>query len=444
MNEKNQILDAYDTAFHAAAAGLPGSGTDWATSLRHDAMAGFRASGFPTRRDEAWRYTNLTPLQKRPYLAATSANEITGIERADLPRRDMDGARIVMVNGRFDETLSDLGPLDGSLTFMSLARALDEKPELVEPYLVGETGEDGIRRLNTALMADGSVIILPAGARPELPLEILYLNSAGENAAAHIRNLVVLEAGASLDLIETCRDTSGNGSAFWSNIVSTMVVGEGASLNHHQIQTIGSEALLSAAANVRVAEGGHYSNFVLTAGGLVTRNEIHILLQGRDAQATLDGLCLARAGQSLANVTIVEHQSPAASSKQRYKSILQARASAAFLGKVVVARDAQHSEAHQASDSLLLGEGATANAKPELLIHADDVKCSHGATVGALDKAALFYLNSRGLDPAAAKEVLVTAFAEEILECISLAPWRQIIRAEIAGWMRDGEKVSSQ
>lgn len=440
MNKRNEILDAYDTAFLAAAADLPGSGADWASTLRNDAMEGFRSSGFPTRRDEAWRYTNLNPLQKRPYLAGTSAGGIADIERAGLPRKDMDGARIVLVNGQFSETLSDLKPLDTSLTFMSLARALDERPELVKAWLAGETGEDGIRRLNTALMADGSVIILQAGARPELPLEILYLNSAEDGVAAHIRNLVVLEAGASLDLIETCR----GGGDFWSNIVSTMVVGEGASLNHHQIQVNGSEALLSAAANVRIAEGGRYSNFVLTAGGLVTRNEIHLLLQGREAEATLDGLCLARAGQSLANVTIVEHQSPAASSKQRYKSILQARASAAFLGKVVVAKDAQQSEAHQASDSLLLGEGATANAKPELLIHADDVKCSHGATVGALDETALFYLNSRGLDPATAKEVLVAAFAEEILDDISSGSLREIIRAEITGWMRDGEEASSK
>ena len=440
MNKRNEILDAYDTAFLAAAADLPGSGADWASTLRNDAMEGFRSSGFPTRRDEAWRYTNLNPLQKRPYLAATSAGGVAGIERANLPRKNIDGARIVLVNGQFSETLSDLEPLDGSLTFMSLARALDERPELVEAWLSREAGEDGIRRLNTALMADGSVIVLEAGVRPELPLEILYLNSAEDGAAAHIRNLVVLEAGASLDLIETCR---GDGD-FWSNIVSTMVVGEGANLNHHQIQVNGSEALLSAAANVRIAEGGRYSNFVLTAGGLVTRNEIHLLLQGRDAQATLDGLCLARAGQSLANVTIIEHQSPAAGSKQRYKSILQARASAAFLGKVVVAKDAQHSEAHQASDSLLLGEGATANAKPELLIHADDVKCSHGATVGALDETALFYLNSRGLDPAAAREVLVTAFAEEILDDISSVSLREIIRTEVTGWMRDDKRASSQ
>ncbi len=440
MNKRNEILQAYDTAFLAVAADLPGSGADWASSLRHDAMAGFRASGFPTRRDEAWRYTNLNPLQQRAYLADISADGIAGIEKEALPRQDMGGARVVLVNGRFSDTLSDLGPLENSLTFMSLARALDEKPELVEAYLVGEAGEDGIRRLNTALMADGAVIILQAGARPELPLEILYVNSADAGAAAHIRNLVLLEAGASLDLIENYR----GGGDFWSNIVSTIVVGEGANLNHHQIQTVGDEALLSAAANVRIAEGGHYSNFVLTAGGLVARNEIHVLLQGRDAQVNLDGLCLARAGQSLANVTIVEHQSPEARSSQRYKSILQARASAAFLGKVVVAKDAQLSEAHQASDSLLLGEGATANAKPELLIHADDVKCSHGATVGALDEAALFYLNSRGLDPATAKEVLVTAFAEEILEGISSGDLREIIRAEVSGWMRGGEKAPGQ
>ncbi len=452
MNKRSEILDAtldaYGSAFAATAADLPGGGTSWASGLRQAAMQDFRASGFPTRRDEAWRYTDLTALQKSPYQAADTSARMAG---EDLPPRigldggEIHGARVVLVNGKVSEHLSDLGPLDSAITFMSLAEALDQRPELVEAYLVGDAGdcrgdEDGIRRLNTAMMADGCVIMLATGARPELPLEILYLNTredgAEDGAAAHIRNLVLLEAGASLDLIETCQ---GRGN-FWSNIVSTISVGAGASLDHYQNQVIGGEALLSAATSVNIAEGGRYGNFVLTSGGRVARNEIHARLQGRDARADLDGLCLARAGQSLAQVTIVEHQAPAAGSSQRYKSILEARASAAFLGKVVVAKDAQQSEAHQASDSLLLGEGATANAKPELLIHADDVKCSHGATVGALDEAALFYLNSRGLDPAAAKEVLVTAFAEEILDGISCAPWRQIIRDEVACWMRGGSQ----
>jgi Fe-S cluster assembly protein SufD len=444
MSKRSEILDAtldaYGSAFAAAAAGLPGNGAGWAADLRDGAMQEFRGLGFPTRRDEAWRYTDLTVLQKCPYpvaesIAATTAEDLP-------PRQDAGGPRAVLVNGQFSESLSDLGPLGSGVTFMSLAQALDQKPELVEACLVADVGEDGVRRLNTALMADGCVVLLEAGAGPELPLEILYLNTGEDGAAegtkdgtaAHIRNLVVLEAGASLSLIETCQ-TDGD---FWSNIVSSISLGAGASLEHYQNQAIGDAALLSAATSVSVAEGGQYSNFVLTSGGRVARNEIHVLLQGEEAKASLDGLCLARAGQSLANVTIVEHQAPSANSSQRYKSILEAGASAAFLGKVVVAKDAQHSEAHQASDSLLLGEGATANAKPELLIHADDVKCSHGATVGALDEAAFFYLSSRGLDPATAKEVLVTAFAEEILDSISLAPWRQIIRDEVSEWMRGG------
>lgn len=447
MSKRDEILAAYDSAFGAAASGLPGSGAGWATRLRAGAMQDFRGAGFPTRRDEAWRYTDLGALQKRPYLAAGAA---PGISAEDLPPcLSPEGGRIVLVNGRFSAPLSRLGPIESSVTFMSLADALDQKPGLVEEYFLAgpgekagdqQSGEDGIRHLNTALMTDGCVIILEPSGQPNLPLEILYLNSSegsgqdnsGNGAAAHIRNLLVLKEGASLNLVETYR----GGGDFWSNIVSSIIVGPGASLTHQQIQVNGGNALLSAAANLRIAAGGQYASFVLTAGGLVTRNEIHVLLEGEDASVRLDGLCLARAGQSLANVTIVEHQAPNASSKQRYKSILQAGASAAFLGKVVVARDAQQSEAHQASASLLLGEGATANAKPELLIHADDVKCSHGASVGALDQAALFYLHSRGLDPAAARQVLVSAFAEEIVAGITPAAIGEAVHSEVARWMQ--------
>lgn len=443
MNKRSEILDAYGDAFEAAAPGLPGSGTGWTTALRGEAMQEFCASGFPTRRNEAWRYTDLNPLQKSAYHAPTAATEAPGKDL--LPPKSLDGARVVLVNGKFSDSLSDLGALEPAVTFMSMAEALNHKPELIEAYLTADAGDgqsdgDGIRRLNTALMADGSVIMLEAGARPELPLEILYLSGGEDGAAAHIRNLILLEAGASLSLIETC---IGEGD-FWSNIATSIFVDASASLSHYQNQAVGDEALLSAATTAHIAEDGQYSNFVLTSGGRVARNEIHALLQGQNARANLDGLCLSRAGQSLANVTIVEHQSAAASSSQRYKSILDAGASAAFLGKVVVAKDAQQSEAHQSSDNLLLGEGATANAKPELLIHADDVKCSHGATVGALDEAALFYLNSRGLDPAEAKEVLVTAFAEEILDGISLAPWREVIREEVARWMRGNAGTENQ
>ena len=426
---------AYADRFAAVEAELPGSDLAWLKRRRARAIEAFAAHGLPSTRIEDWKYTNLRPLEKTVYaLARGGANGIDGTRLAHLAPDPGPCHRLVFVNGGFR---ADLSAPDGSapgVTITTLAQALAEAPALVEANLGDESCHDGVRALNVAFMTDGAVVHLAPDAVLERPLHLVFVTLAQEEPAlTHAFNLIVAEPGARASVVET---HTGAG-AYWGTTSARVVVADGAEVVRTTVLAGSDEAFHLGATETEVARGGRYRSFVLSHGGRLSRDEIDVVLLGEGAGCRLDGLALGRGAQHIDNTTRIVHRAPGADSREVYRGVLDDKARSVFQGKVLVEAGAQGTDAYQLNENLLLSETAEADAKPELMIYADDVKCSHGATAGALDDEALFYLRARGIDEAAARNHLVAAFAGGIVETIDGAA-KGIVRGAVAAWLGRG------
>jgi Fe-S cluster assembly protein SufD len=411
--------------FDGLRARLPGHRLPWLETLREAAAAAFRAQGLPTRRDEAWKYTDLRPLAEAGFEEALS-----GIDAASvLPAAAGGGARAVFVDGRFRPDLSALHGLPYAAG--SLAAAL--------PTLAGRIGAVApaaglpMVALNAMLFEDGLLLTVPAGVDGGV-LDLLSLASGGARPEAfHPRHLIRLEAGARLTLLEMATGPAQAGITL-HNPVFEIEVAEGASLTHARLNQEGRQAFHLSNVHARVAAGGTYDNFTLNAGGRLTRNEIHIALEGPGAAAHMNGAQLLAAGQHADTTTFLDHAAPGCASRQTYKTVLAGRSRGVFQGKILVRQAAQQTDGYQMNQALLLSPDAEMDSKPQLEIYADDVKCSHGATVGALDQDQLFYLRSRGVPEAAARSLLIQAFLQEAVEALADEAARAALTRAVAGW----------
>ncbi|PWS34225.1 Fe-S cluster assembly protein SufD [Falsiroseomonas bella] len=401
---------------------LPGARVAWVEALRDKAADAFRAKGFPTRRMEAWKYTDLAAVT-----GAAFGEPLTSVDDAPaLPPTAH--PRAVFVDGRFRP---DLSTLDGvALQVESLGAAL--------PRLEGRIGalarpeNEPLAALNTMLFEDGLVVEVAAGVAAGT-LEILSLAAESERAPAfHPRHLVRLGVGASLTIIETA--TGPVAARYLHNPVFEIEVAEGARLAHGRLQQEGHEGIFLSTVYARVAAGGTYDNFTLNAGAKLARNEIHVALTGPKAEAHMNGVQMAGDGQHVDTTTSLDHAAPDCSSRQTYKTVLAGRSRGVFQGKIHVHQVAQKTDGYQMNQALLLSPDAEIDSKPQLEIYADDVKCSHGATVGELDADHLFFLRSRGIPEAQAKAMLVEAFLTEAVEAVADEPIRTALEQGVAGW----------
>jgi Fe-S cluster assembly protein SufD len=414
---------AFLSRHEAARAEFPGARLDWVAGLRARAATAFAAQGFPTRRAEAWRYTDLAAVAGIAYAAPLSR-----LDRAPtLPTSAH--PRAVLVDGRFRP---DLSSLDG-LRFHaeSLAASL--------PRLEGRLGalarpnDHPMAALNGMLFEDGLLLDVPAGATGGV-IEMLSLVTETEQAAAiHPRHLIRLGAGASLTLIETIQ---GPAARYLHNPLFEIEVGEGARLNHGRLQQEGATAVFLSTLYARVAAGGTYDNFTLNAGAKLSRNEMHVVLAGPRAAAHMNGVQLVADGQHADTTSALDHAAPDCASRQTYKTVLSGRSRGVFQGRIHVHQVAQRTDGYQMNQALLLGPEAEMDSKPQLEIYADDVKCSHGATVGALDDDLLFFLRSRGIPAAQARAMLVEAFLSEAVEAVEDVAVRDAAGAALAAWWR--------
>lgn len=418
-----------ETAAAARAPIQPG----WLASLRAEARA-LIADGLPSPRVEAWKYTNLQPLAERRFAVVGDAPHDSArdvLARSGLGRS---AYRFVFVNGRFDPTLSEVGALPKGVTMASLADTLVAEPAA----LAGMIGRSGAVRghllaaYNTAFFADGALIKLEAGIALDRPVHLVFIGAAGALPLAYHPRLIV-EAGAAsqLTLIET---HIGEGT-YWSNPVTEIAVGPDALVRHAKLQDEAMDAHHLALVDVAVAKGGRYESTVLTLGAALSRHEINVRLEGEHAAAMLNGGYLIGGKQHCDNTTRIEHLVPHGSCREVYKGVLDDESRGAFQGTIVVHEGAVKTDAHQLSRTLMLSKRAEADAKPELEIYADDVKCSHGASAGALDPLQLFYLRSRGLDEASARALLVEGFIAETIEGLADDAVRAYFAAPIARWL---------
>ncbi|MCK6460620.1 MAG: Fe-S cluster assembly protein SufD [Planctomycetes bacterium] len=367
-----------------------------------------RFKGLPTTGEEAWRFTDLAPLARRPFAhGRPSAN---GVKSAPSL-----APGLVFVDGHYRK---DLSVLPEGVHVSSLAAALREDPRLLEG--VGAPGEgEPFVALNTAFLEDGAFLRVAKGSRLPAPLHLLFV---GTTKAAHPRNLYLVEEGAEATVVETY--ASAGEAPHLTNAVSDIRVARGGSLSHYRLQIEG-ESFHFGAVRARIGRDARFVSHNVASGGALTRNEITGSLDGEGAHCTLNGLYVIRGTQHVDNYTRLEHRMPNCESHELYKGVLDGRASGVFTGRIHVFPDAQKTDAYQASANLLLTDTATVDAQPQLEIYADDVKCSHGSTVGQLDKDALFYLRSRGLPDAAARHVLVRAFAGDVADRIGIPAVRE-------------------
>lgn len=420
--EKDRFLAAWEARSESAS-----TEPEWLTALRRIAIERFDATGFPTTRTESWKYTDVSPILRVPFSSATGSIgklSFAGFECLRAP--EAEGACLVFVDGIFHRELSSMSAITDCLVVTDLATAIAEHGDVLSRHLgrLSEPVATPFGSLNLAMASGGVVIIAPRNCAFVAPIHIVYLSGGSdEPVASHPRTLVVAGEGSNLTVVETY--ASVNGVASLTNSVAEIHVGENAKVDHVRVQREGREAFHIGATIVEVARSGAYSSIAISIGAALSRHDLTVRLADQGADCRIDGLYLAEGSQHTDSHTRIDHLVPHCTSRQLYKGVLDGESRAVFNGKVVVHHDAQKTEAHQTNRNLMLSPRARVDTKPELEIFADDVVCSHGATVGALEAEEQFYLASRGLDEATARAVLTYGFAEEIVEEITVASVRR-------------------
>ena len=403
------------------------AGPDWLQTLRKQGMAQFQALGFPTTKNEDWHFTSVAPIAERTFrLAPLESANAASVKRADLARFNFGENgwhTLVFVNGAFSEDLSSAAGLGTGVRVSSLARAIKSGTAGIERHLgkITTFERHTFTALNTAFINDGAFIELAADAIVEQPIHLVFVS--GGEGISHPRNLIVAGRHSRATVIESY--VSLRDSGYFTNAVTEISLGEGAHLDHYKLQRESESAFHVGTVQIREARDSQLHSFSLAVGGSLARTNIYTSLDGDAATCTLNGLYLADGTQHIDNQTSIEHIAPNCPSHELYKGVLDGRSHGVFNGKVFVHPEAQKTDGKQSNNNLLLSPSARVDTKPQLEIFADDVKCTHGATVGRLDDLAMFYLNSRGIAPEPARMLLTYAFAADVLETIELEPLRK-------------------
>lgn len=413
----------------------------WVAAVREAAISRFAEIGFPTTREEDWKYTNVSRLVSVPYRAELESRERRGARRIAGASLVGDAAtsRLVFVNGGFVADASDLGRLPAGVRVESLAAALARDGEVVAHHLARHAAFDqnGFAALSTAFLEDGAFVFVPDGIELEGPIELVFVSSGGRGeVVAYPRLLVVCGRQSRAALVEQYV-ASGDGSTL-TNAVGEVVLGDGARLDHVRIAREGARGAQVATTEVVQGRDSRYRSSAIALGAAFLRHTLNVTLGAEGANCVLDGLYLAGGEDFVDNHTTIDHAVPHGTSRELYKGILGGKAKAVFNGKVIVRADAQKSDAQQTNKNLLLSEHAEIDTKPELQIFADDVKCAHGAAIGQLDPDALFYLKSRGIGEATGRRLLTYGFANEVIQRVPIPELRPVLeRAFVERLERD-------
>jgi Fe-S cluster assembly protein SufD len=421
------VIDAYLRSFEAFSRNGGAAAPEWARTLRLSGITRFESLGFPTMRNEDWHFTSVAPIAEREFAPLTSSVP-AGVTRAQLAPFAFSDAwhQIVFVNGRFDAALSNLGALPDGVQVLPLAKAYDELPILVEQHLGKIASFDGqsFTALNTAFIHDGAVVHVTRDVEVAKPIHLLFVSDArAADGAAQPRNLIVLDRFAKATVIESYAGLDE--ARYLTNAVTEATVADGATLTHLKLQRESPNAYHVGSLDVRQARDSHLVSFSFATGAALSRTNIFTELRGEGCGATLNGLYLGDGNQTIDHQTRIEHVEPNCYSRELYKGILDGSSHGVFNGKVYVHPEAQKTDGKQTNNTLLLSDKAQIDTKPQLEIFADDVKCTHGATVGRLDETSLFYMKSRGINARTARELLTYAFAADVLETIELDAVRE-------------------
>jgi Fe-S cluster assembly protein SufD len=396
----------------------------WLAPLRRRAIDRFAERGFPTTRDEDWRYTNLATLAATPFQPPAPTPHTVPAEVLDrLALAGAEWPRLVFVDGRHAPELSTAGRLPGGARAGSLAEAMITERELLERHLGRHAGWDRnvFAALGTAFVEDGAFVYVPPEARTETPVELLFL-AATPGVVAQPRILIVAGLGSRLAVVE--RYLTLTGEPYFTNAVTEVVAGAGAAVDHYVLQEQGGQAFHVATLHAALARDSAFDTCALTFGSRLARSTLTLELAGPGARAAVNGLYVVGGRQHVDHHVTVDHAVPRCTSRQLFKGVLDGTSRAVFDGRIVVRPDAQKTDATQTNKHLLLSDGVEVDSKPRLEIFADDVKCTHGAAEGQLSPEALFYLQSRGMGEATARALLTYGFAREVLDRVAVEPLR--------------------
>jgi Fe-S cluster assembly protein SufD len=416
--------------FMSALERRPQGGPRWLEDLRARGATRFAALGLPTVRDEEWRFTSVAPLGQIEFVPA---EPVSGVAEhlAAFPYTDTP-IRLIVVNGRFDATLSRTKSLPAGVRAGSLAEAMNDHADVVQRYFgqLADFSSRSFSALNTAFVQDGAFVHVPEGVIFDDPIQIVFISgSDASKVMAHPRTLAVIGSGSQVRLVESY--VGAQGQTYFTNAVSEVFVGENAVTDHYKVQQDSLNAFHIGTLHVHTTRNSTFSSHSFSLGGRFVRNDAFAILDGEGGDCTLNGLYLADRERLIDNHTTIDHAKAHCGSHEVYKGILGRTARAVFNGKIIVRPDAQKTDAKQTNRALLLTDGATINTKPQLEIFADDVKCTHGAAIGQLDEDAIFYLRARGLTYSEARDMMIHAFAGEILDRVQIEPVRQALEAEL-------------
>ncbi len=425
--------EAYRADFDRLASSELLAEPDWLRRFRAEAMESFETLGFPTMKDEDWHFTSVAPIADRVFHPSKPGT----ISKATLDKLGLtkfQGLTLVFVNGVFSPNLSasEGDSIGLGVSLESLATAIrrgDDSDLQSEIGSAATNTSSAFTALNSAFFSDGALIRIADDANFDGTIDLVFVSTENADSVSHVRNLIIGGRNCRATIVESYVSTGE--AAYFTNAVTEVLLDEGARVNHYKLQSEATNAFHVGTTQARQLRSSYYESFSFATGGDLSRTNVYTVLEGDGAECVLNGLYLADGTQHMDHQTFVEHIAPNCPSHELYKGILDGHSHGVFNGKVYVHPEAQKTDGKQSNNNLLLSDHARVDTKPQLEIFADDVKCTHGATVGRLDENALFYLQSRGLGKSVARKLLTYAFAADVLERLSLAPLKEALEARV-------------
>ena len=416
----------YLSSFRKFEEKLNGESKSFLHDLRKEALAQLAEVDFPTTRDEEWKYTSVSPILKQNFIPAFNIDKqnISKVEIKKYLFSGFDFYTMTFINGIYSEELSDLQNLQKGITVNSLSSLLRSNPKVISEQITKFVKtENAFNLLNRVYSTDGAVVIVPDGVIVEKPIQILFLNGYNDKLVLSIpHNLIVAGKNSQVSIITNY--SALNSSVYFSNIITEVFAGESSIVDLYKIQNENDNSFHYEKVEAHQLKKSIFNHYNFTFGGEIVRNDINSTLDDENIETHYYGLYLGKGNQHIDNHTFVDHAKPNCMSNELYKGILDNEARGVFNGKIIVRKDAQKTNAYQQNKTVLLSKTAKINTKPQLEIFADDVKCTHGATVGHLDDTAYYYIRTRGIPAELAKSMLIRAFANDVVESVKIEPLR--------------------
>jgi Fe-S cluster assembly protein SufD len=441
MNPAPSLNDWYLSQFDAFEKTLNGESKSPLHAVRREAMDKFHAIGFPTSRNEEWRFTNVAPIAKvgfKPVLQFSPS----GVTRTDVEKFSFNtGHRLVFINGHFASDFSGVGNVPKGVVVGSLATAVRSSDPNALSSLARQLkiDETPFVSLNTAFLQDGAFIFVPEGIAIDDSIQLLFIASGKQPFLVSPRNLIIVGKRSRVSIVESY--VSLTDQSYLTNAVTEILAGDESIIEHDKLQNESRKAFHVAMIHSRLGAKAELTSNSIAVGGAIVRNNVTVVLDAEHSECTLNGLSLGTGTQVIDNHTTIDHAKPNCSSHELYKAILDGKSKGVFNGKIFVRPDAQKTDAKQTNKTLLLSDEATIDTKPQLEIFADDVKCTHGATVGQLDAEQVFYLRTRGIGEMAAKDILTFAFASDVVGRVHVEPLKRQLESLIHERLYQGRLV---